>query len=208
MQESPHTTVYAVGLTGGIGSGKTAAGNLFRDLGADIIDADEISRSLTGTGSPLGAEILRYFGEDVADASGGLDRAKLRDRVFHDPGARAWLEALLHPAIRAEIRRRLDRSDAPYAIVVVPLLVESGSYDFLDRILVVDAPEPVQEARVRRRDGSPPDLIRQIIASQASRQQRLDKADDVIDNSGSIDALETRVRQLHKQYLEYAAGRN
>lgn len=205
MQESRLNKNLIIGLTGGIGSGKTTVSNLFKEYGADIIDADEISRSLVSMGSPLLEKILTHFGPDVADASGCLDRQILRDRIFHDPGAKAWLEALLHPAIREEIQCRIRDSDAVYVVVVVPLLVESGSYDFLDRVVVVDAAEAVQIERIQLRDGSTPQLIEKMLAAQTTRQKRLAKADDVIDNNGSMASLENQVRKLHEHYLQLAA---
>ena len=206
MRESRGTSSFTIGLTGGIGSGKTTVSKLFNELGAAIIDADEISRALVSNESPLLEKILGYFGQQVANADGGLDRKALRELVFHDPAARTWLESLLHPAIREEILRQLSASNAPYVIVVVPLLVESGSYDFLDRVLVVDAPESEQLARLRRRDGSSTELAERMLAAQAGRQQRLEKANDVIDNSGSLDALDAQVRELHARYLQLAAN--
>lgn len=204
MQESRLNKNLTIGLTGGIGSGKSTVSKMFQKFGAEIIDADEISRILVSKGSPLLEKILDHFGPDVADASGGLDRQILRDRIFHDPGAKAWLEALMHPAIREEIQRRITESDAAYVVVVVPLLVESGSYEFLDRVIVVDAPEAAQIARIQQRDGSSPELIEKMLAAQSTRQERLDKADDVIDNSGSLDSLESQVRKLHEHYQQLA----
>lgn len=205
MQESRLYT-FNVGLTGGIGSGKTTVSNLFHKLGSPVVDADEISHELVSKGSPLLDTILDHFGFDIQDASGGLNRHALRERVFHDPGARAWLEALLHPAIREEIRCKIAAVPSGYVIVVIPLLAESSSYDFLDRILVVDVPEALQISRTQTRDGSPQSLVEKILASQATRQKRLALADDIIDNSGSLAALEKRVDELHVQYSQMAAS--
>lgn len=205
MPASGHNKRFTVGLTGGAGSGKTTVSNLFRELGVDIVDADEISRALVGEGSPLLARILAHFGTDLADAAGGLNRAALRERIFHDPAAKSWLEALLHPAIREEIQRRIENGTAAYVIVVVPLLVETGAYDFVDRVLVVDIPEAQQIARLCRRDGISPELANKMLAAQATRRERLDRADDVIDNSVTLSDLADRVRELHHTYLLRAA---
>jgi dephospho-CoA kinase len=206
MPATGYNKRFAVGLTGGAGSGKTTVSNLFRQFGVDIVDADEISRDLVGRDSSLLQQILEHFGQDLADAMGGLDRRVLRERIFHDAGAKSWLETILHPAIREEIRRRIETGSAPYVMVVVPLLVESGAYDFVDRVLVVDAPEDAQVARLRQRDGISRELAEQMLAAQASRRQRLDRADDVIDNSKGMSALAGHVRTLHETYLKMAAA--
>ncbi len=205
MPLTGHNKRFAVGLTGGAGSGKTTVSNLFRDLGVDIVDADEISRELVSRGSPLLSQILDHFGQEVTDVTGGLDRRALRVRIFRDAGAKSWLEALLHPAIREETQRRIETGSAPYVIVVVPLLVESGAYEFVNRMLIVDAPEDAQVARLRRRDDISLELAEQMLAAQASRRQRLDRADDVIDNNMSLSTLAARVRKLHETYLQMAA---
>jgi dephospho-CoA kinase len=202
-----HNKRFTVGLTGGAGSGKTTVSNLFRDLGVDIVDADEISRELVSRGSPLLSQILDHFGQEVTDVTGGLDRRALRVRIFRDAGAKSWLEALLHPEIREETQRRIETGSAPYVIVVVPLLVESGAYEFVNRMLIVDAPEDAQVARLRRRDDISLELAEQMLAAQASRRQRLDRADDVIDNNMSLSTLAARVRKLHETYLQMAADR-
>ncbi len=205
MPLTGHNKRFAVGLTGGAGSGKTTVSNLFRDLGVDIVDADEISRELVSRGSPLLSQILDHFGQEVTDVTGGLDRRALRVRIFRDAGAKSWLESLLHPAIREEIQRHIETGSAPYVIVVVPLLVESGAYEFVNRMLIVDAPEDAQVARLRRRDDISLELAKQMLAAQASRRQRLDRADDVIDNNMSLSNLAARVRTLHETYLQMAA---
>jgi len=144
-----HTTL-AIGLTGGIGSGKTAVSNLFQQLGANVIDADEIARALVSKGTPLLEDIRQHFGDDILDPEGNLNRRALRETVFNDTTARQWLESLLHPAVRQTIMEQLQHSTAPYTLVVIPLLVESGSYPFLDRIAVVDIPESLRlSARYR-----------------------------------------------------------
>lgn len=204
--QSPLAVGLTVGLTGGIGSGKTTVSNLFRQLGADIIDADEIARALVSKGSPHLAAIREHFGAGILDTDGNLDRRTLREKVFQDPAARQWLESLLHPAVRQAITEQLQQSTAPYAMVVIPLLVESGSYPFLDRIAVVDIPEAMQIERTVSRDDSSAELVEKILASQASRQQRLAHADDVIDNSGTPEALAQQVNLLHERYLTLAAA--
>lgn len=199
-----HRPPYLVGLTGGIGSGKSTVADLFNALGTDVIDADAISRHVVEPGSPLLTAIGDHFGAAVITATGRLDRAALRDRVFADPGARAWLEDLLHPAIRQEIKTRVNALRGDYAILVVPLLLESGHYDFVDEILVVDVPEAVQVERAMQRDGTTEAQVRAIMATQVSREARLEQADDVLDNTVSLDDLEERVRELHGHYLEAA----
>ena len=196
---------FVVGLTGGIGSGKSAAAAEFERLGATVVDTDAIAHELTQSGAPAIAEIQKLFGPGLLEASGAMDRKKMRDRVFADPAARKKLEGLLHPLIREESSRRIARAQGPYVIHVVPLLVESPDYrSRVDRVLVVDAPEEIQVERVRRRGGLGEDEVRAIVAAQASRAQRLAAADDVIENRGTIDALREQVAALHRKYLEYS----
>ena len=196
---------FVVGLTGGIGSGKSAAAAEFERLGASVVDTDTIAHELTATGGPAISKIRKRFGAEVLDASGALDRKRMRERVFADPAARKALEGLLHPLIREESRRRIERAPGPYVVHVVPLLVESPDYRrHVDRVLVVDAPEELQLERVRRRSGLADDEVRAIVAAQATRAQRLAAADDVIENRGTIDALREQVAALHRKYLEYS----
>jgi dephospho-CoA kinase len=196
---------FVVGLTGGIGSGKSAAAAEFERLGATVVDTDAIAHQLTAAGGPAISKIRKRFGSEVLDASGALDRKRMRDRVFADPAARKALEGLLHPLIREESRRRIERAPGPYVVHVVPLLVESPDYRRrVDRVLVVDAPEELQLERVRRRSGLADDEVRAIVAAQATRAQRLAAADDVIENRGTIDALREQVAALHRKYLEYS----
>jgi dephospho-CoA kinase len=191
-----------VGLTGGIGSGKSAAADEFGKLGATVVDTDAISHQLTGAGGAALPEIEQVFGRGAIGADGALDRGRMRERVFADPAQRRALEGILHPLIREESRRRIAAAAGPYVVHVVPLLVESGEYGRrVDRVLVVDVPEELQVARVRRR-GLADEQIRRIIASQASRAERLAAADDVIDNAGSLEALQAQVRGLHEKYLQ------
>jgi dephospho-CoA kinase len=196
---------FVVGLTGGIGSGKSAAAAEFERLGATVVDTDAIAHELTQAGGPAIAEIRKLFGPELIGASGAMDRKKMRARVFADPAAKKRLEALLHPLIREESSRRIARAQGPYVIHVVPLLIESPDYrSRVDRVLVVDAPEEVQVERVRRRGGLADDEVRAIVAAQATRAQRLAAADDVIENRGTIDALRAQVAALHRRYLEYS----
>jgi dephospho-CoA kinase len=196
-----------VGLTGGIGSGKSAAAEEFARLGATVVDTDAISHELTSAGGAAIAEIMRQFGRAFVDASGAMNRKRMRDLVFADVEEKQRLEALLHPMIRAESARRIAAATAPYVVHVVPLLIESQGYrERVGRVLVVDCPEELQVARVRARSGLPEGEIRRIIASQVQRQKRLAAADDVIDNSGTIAALQQQVRRLHETYLKLAAA--
>ena len=194
-----------VGLTGGIGSGKSAAADAFGKLGATVVDTDAIAHELTGAGGAAIPEIRRLFGKAFIDTSGAMDRQRMRDLVFSDTEEKQRLEGLLHPMIRAESERRISQATGPYAVHVVPLLVESPSHrKRVGRVLVVDCPEALQISRVRQRSGLPEAQVRRIIASQIQREKRLAAADDVIDNSGSIAALQQRVRELHEKYLALA----
>ncbi len=200
-----------VGLTGGIGSGKSAAADEFARLGAAVVDTDAIAHELTASGGAAVPDVARLFGSDYVDASGAMDRKRMRELAFSEAGAKQRLEALLHPMIRAESQRRIAAvfaaRSAPYVVHVVPLLVESADYrDRVGRVLVVDCPEALQVARVRQRSGLAEDEVRRIIASQIQRERRLAAADDVIDNSGSIAAMQQQVRQLHEKYLALAAA--
>jgi dephospho-CoA kinase len=194
-----------VGLTGGIGSGKSAAAEEFARLGAAVVDTDVIAHELTGGGGLAIAGIKKLFGEEAIGPDGAMDRKKMRDRVFADPAAKRELEALLHPLIREESARRIAAAHAPYVVHVVPLLIESPDYRRrVDRVLVVDAPEETQVARVRSRSGLTEDEVRAIMRTQVPRPQRLAAADDVLDNGGSRDALRTQVAALHEKYLQFA----
>lgn len=198
---------YVVGLTGGIGSGKSTVADLFVARGAALVDTDAIAHELTGPHGAAMAAIAEAFGSAVVDARGALDRAAMRRQVFADATARQRLEAILHPLIRAESDRRCQAARAPYVILAVPLLVESGSYrERVQRVLVVDCPEAVQVARVKARNGLGEAEVQAILAAQASRQQRLAVADDVVDNGGDAAALVPQVERLHHQYLAAASG--
>jgi dephospho-CoA kinase len=197
--------LYAVGLTGGIGSGKTTVANLFAQWGAGVVDTDAIAHQLTGAGQPALLEIAAQFGAQFLTSNGALDRGRMRELVFKDPAARRRLEAILHPRIRAEGKHRLAACTAPYAIVVVPLLFETGAWqDLISRKLVVDCEPETQISRVMARSGLTREAVLAIMATQVSRPQRLRLADDVIDNNDGTAALNTQVVALHKQYLAAA----
>ena len=196
---------FVIGLTGGIGSGKSAAADEFARRGAAVVDTDAIARELTAPGGAAMPHVRALFGEAFVAPSGAMDREAMRRRVFADPAARQALEGLLHPMIRAESERRIAAARAPYVVHVVPLLVESPDYrGRVDRVLVVDAPEDLQVQRVGARSGLAPQEVRAIIASQASRQARLAAADDLIDNGGDLDALRAQVAALHAKYVALA----
>jgi dephospho-CoA kinase len=198
-----------VGLTGGIGSGKSAAAAEFGRLGATVVDTDAIAHELTQAGGAAVAQVRRLFGDDFVDATGAMDRAKMRALAFRDSAAKKQLEQLLHPMIRAESERRIAAAGGPYVVHVVPLLVESPGYrQRVARVLVVDCPDDLQVERVRQRSSLAEDEVRRIIASQAKREARLAAADDVIDNSGSLDALHKQVRALHAKYLGLSGARS
>jgi dephospho-CoA kinase len=195
-----------VGLTGGIGSGKSAAAEEFARLGATVVDTDVIAHELTAAGGRAIPELRKIFGNQAIDSSGAMDRARMRERVFADAAAKQALEELLHPMIRDVSRQRIEAARGPYVVYVVPLLVESGDYrGRVNRVLVVDCPEHLQVARVRARSSLPEGQVRAIMATQASRAARLAAADDVIDNSGSLDWLHKQVAVLHEKYLERSA---
>jgi len=196
---------YVVGLTGGIGSGKSAAADEFARLGATVVDTDAIAHELTRAGGAAIAEVRRAFGDRCIAADGAMDREKVRALVFGDPAAKKQLEAILHPLIRAESERRIAAAAGPYVVHVVPLLVESGDFRRrVQRVLVVDCPETIQVERVQSRSKLAAEQVRAIIASQAPRAARLAAADDVIDNSGTIAALRKQVAELHARYLGLA----
>ncbi|MBK9594821.1 MAG: dephospho-CoA kinase [Rhodocyclales bacterium] len=197
---------FIVGLTGGIGSGKSAAATLFEEFGAAVVDTDAIAHELTAPGGTAIAPIRAAFGDEVVAPNGALDRAAMRRKVFTDAQAKGRLEAILHPMIRAEADRRSAAARAPYVVLVVPLLVESGGYrSRVQRIAVVDCPEAVQVARVMSRSGLSAGEARAIMAAQVGREARLAVADDVIDNGGELAALRPQIEALHRRYLEMAA---
>ena len=200
-----------IGLTGGIGSGKSTVADLFAAQGVAVVDTDLIAHDLTG---PMGAampEILAAFGDSVRQPNGGLDRVAMRRQVFADPQVRQQLEGILHPRIRSEAERRCRLATTPYVLLVVPLLIESGAYrDRVRRVLVVDCDEATQVARVVARSGLSPDEVRRIIDTQLARAERLAAADDVIVNMAGVAALEPQVLAMHERYLRlgYDEGDN
>lgn len=196
---------FVVGVTGGIGSGKTAVSDRFAELGIAVVDADVASRVIVEPGRPALAKIAEHFGADILQTDGSLDRAKLRTAVFKDPAERKWLEALTHPLIREEIASGLHNATSPYVLLVSPLLVESGQNQLTQRVLVIDVPEELQLQRTVSRDNNSPDQVKAIMAAQATRQQRLDNADDVIVNDGSLEDLHQQVDTLHQKYLQLSS---
>lgn len=199
----PHTPLV-IGLTGGIGSGKSTAAARFAELGTPVIDTDVIARELVAPGQPALAAIVARFGGDLLDGTGALQRDALRERVFADPAARRDLEALLHPLIRAESLRRITTLPAPYCIWVIPLLVETGARRDVDRVLLIDCPEALQRQRVLDR-GLEPATLEGIMAAQTTREQRRALADDIIVNDGTPEALRRAVDERHAAYLALAA---
>lgn len=195
-----------IGLTGGIGSGKSTVAGLFAQLGVPVVDTDEISHALTASGQPAVDAIVRVFGSEVRDAKGALDRAALRDQIFRDPSKRVALESILHPLIRREVEQRLEMLDAPYVIIVVPLLIESGFADLVNRILVVDSTEEDQIRRVQQRSGLAESEIRRIVAAQLGRSTRRAQAYDVIVNDADLAHLAREVQRLDHAYRQAGAS--
>jgi len=197
--------VFVVGLTGGIACGKSIVATMFVRLGADLVDTDRIAREVVDPGQPALDAIRAAFGPAVFASTGGLDRPALRRLIFADPVKRKVLDDLLHPLIRARTLERLELVTRPYAIVAVPLLVETDFGKFVDRIAVVDCPDSMQIERLIRRDGVPRIEATAAIAAQTDRATRLRAAHDVIDNSGDLEATRRQVAQLHQQYVELAS---
>ena len=198
---------FTVGLTGGIGSGKSVVARLFAARGATIVDTDQIAHGMTGPQGPAMDAIVAEFGAPYADAHGALDRAKMRALVFSDPSAKARLEAILHPRIRDAALAAAAAATGAYVIYDVPLLVESGTWkQRVSRVLVVDCPEAVQVARVMARNGMAESQVLAIMANQATRAQRTAAADDIINNGGELSALEEQVAHFHEMYLAFSAG--
>lgn len=197
---------FIVGLTGGIGSGKSAAADLFGELGAALVDTDRIAHMLTAPDGAAMADIRAAFGAGVVAEDGSLNRPAMRALAFEDPAVRKRLEAILHPMIRSESDRQCRVATAPYVVLVVPLLVESGTYrGRVRRLCVVDCPEEIQVARVMQRSGLEESQVRAIMAAQASRAVRLAAANDVVDNGGPLEDLQEQVAALHQAYLALAA---
>jgi dephospho-CoA kinase len=198
--------MLVIGLTGGIGSGKTTVAKLFAERKIPIIDADVIAHEITKPDSPAFIDIVEHFGKKVVMADGSLDRMKLRSMIFNDPNQRRWLEYLLHPVIRKEMERQIKKLKTPYCIAVIPLLVEVEFYSFIDRILVIDAPESQQIERIMTRDQASKEHIESILKSQATRKARVAKAQDLIMNDGIVENLVPQVEKLHRMYLGLSGG--
>jgi dephospho-CoA kinase len=203
MSDATATTEkFSIGLTGGIGSGKTTVANLFAERGATVIDTDAIARQLTVSGGIAIPSIRAEFGDGFIDASGAMDRSKMREAVFANPSQKERLESILHPLIRQEAERAANLAQTPYVIFVVPLLIESGRWwRRVSRVLVVDCPEELQISRVMERNAMSRDQVLAIMATQASRERRLDAADDIILNDGTSESLLPEVSRLHALYL-------
>ncbi|MBY6212680.1 dephospho-CoA kinase [Microbulbifer agarilyticus] len=200
--------MFIVGLTGGIGSGKSAAAARFRHHGVNVVDADIAARVVVVPGRPALAAIAEHFGADILLENGELDRAALRKHVFDNAEERRWLEQLTHPLIREEILSSLAASSethsAPYAILESPLLIESGQVELVQRVCVVDIPEELQLSRATARDSNSTEQIRKIMAAQLPRTERCAQAHDILDNRGSLEALNAQVDALHAQYVQLA----
>jgi dephospho-CoA kinase len=196
---------FRVALTGGIASGKSTVADLFAALGVPVIDTDVIAREVVEPGQPALAAITAAFGPEVLDAEGRLDRRRMRAQIFADPDARRRLEAILHPAIRAEMERQSRAAGGAYQVLVIPLLAEGGRRDHVDRVLLVDVPEALQVERLMTRDGVSREQAQASLAAQARRTARLALADDVVRNTGHVEDLREQLAALHENYLQLAA---
>ncbi|ASP38948.1 dephospho-CoA kinase [Bacterioplanes sanyensis] len=195
-------STLTIGLTGGIGSGKSAAAAFFKTQGIVVVDADQVAREVVEPGEPAWQAIKKRFGSDALLPDRTLNRAWLRQRVFSDEHERQWLEQQTHPHIRERIVEQLQQASTPYAVLETPLLFESGQYELVDHSLVIDVDEDTQRARASQRDGNSEEQIRRIMAAQLSRQQRCLKADRIVDNSGTLAQLQQQLQQCHQHYLE------
>jgi dephospho-CoA kinase len=200
MSDTKRVTPLLIALTGGIASGKTAVAELFAKLDVPVLDTDQIAREVVAPGAPVLEQLVAEFGPEILDTQGRLDRARMRERVFSDPQQRRKLEAITHPAIRAELARRSAAAGGDYQIHVIPLLVETGRAEAYDRVLVVDCPEEAQIARLMARDGTSREQAAEILSAQVSREERLDAAHDVIENTGTLADLQDFVATLHRNY--------
>ncbi|MBP8228468.1 MAG: dephospho-CoA kinase [Pararheinheimera sp.] len=195
---------YVVGLTGGIGSGKTTVANLFHDLGVQSVDADLVAREVVMPGEPALASIVQHFGADILQHDGQLDRAALRARIFANKAEKQWLNQLLHPLIRQRMLQQLAACTSDYALLIAPLLLENNLQIYADRVLVVDVPEELQLSRTMQRDQVPAEQVQNILNSQISRPERLRLADDVVLNTVPVFALQSQIQQLHSRYQQFA----
>lgn len=193
-----------IGLTGGIGSGKSEVSRRFEQLGITVVDADIVAREVVNIGRVALSEISAHFGQDILNADGRLNRAKLRSRIFENPDEKHWLENLLHPIIRKEIVTQLAQSKTPYTILSSPLLLETKQDELVNRVLVIDATENMQIERASARDKNNKEQIKKIMAAQINRIERCQKADDIIENHGDLDELDLAVKKLHAFYLQLA----
>ena len=194
--------MLVIGLTGSIGSGKSTVAHLFAARGVPVIDADVVAREVTAPNLPAYKAIVARFGNDILKANGTIDRSSLREIIFNKPEERRWLEALLHPIILNHMEDEMEKLDAPYCIAVIPLLLESDAATFIDRILVVDMSEETQLTRAALRDNRTTDQIKIIMDTQLPRKDKLAKADDIINNAGTPEALAKQVEKLHQMYLK------
>jgi dephospho-CoA kinase len=195
---------FIIGLTGGIGSGKTTAANIFASYGINVIDADQVARELVAPDQPAYHAIVEKLGSDILKTDHTLNRAKLRDLTFNDPALKKWLEALLHPEVRKIMQEKALQASSPYCILMIPLLLETAHYPIINRVLVIDADEERQLIRVKNRDNMTDEQVKRIIASQIPRAERLRKADDIIHNSGDLQQLSDAVEMMHQKYLHIA----
>ena len=191
-----------IGLTGGIGSGKSVASDKFKSLGITIVDADVASRTVVEPGKPALKEIEDHFGSGIITAEGKLDRNNLREIIATDPEERKWLESVTHPKIGEQITKEISESTSVYTLFVAPLLLETNSQEMCSRVVVVDVPKDVQIQRTAKRDKVSPNQVEQMVAAQMKREKRLEKADDVLLNNGTIEDLEKQVEELHKKYIQ------
>ena len=199
--------MFVVGLTGGIGSGKSTVAEMFTALEIDLVDADVAAREVVAPGTPALAEIVEHFGPDILMADGSLDRRELRRVIFHQEQEKHWLETLLHPLIRRWLTQQISDRRSAYCLLISPLLLETGQAEMVDRILVVDVSVETQIARTLARDGGEESTVRAIIAAQIGRNQRLEHGDDIIDNDLPLQTLRQRVETLHQQYLAMAKAK-
>lgn len=207
MSKSESTPKLIIGLTGGIGSGKSEVGRRFQELGVTLVDADQLAHQVVEPGEPALKRIAEHFGSEILTEEGRLNRPKLRALIFENPDEKRWLEELLHPLVNQEIRTQLKDTTTPYAILMSPLLLETHQDRMVDRVLVVDTPESEQLNRATRRDQSNREQIEAIIRTQISRKERLERADDCIRNHGDLGELDDQVEKLHKFYLELVRHR-
>lgn len=196
-----------VGLTGGIGSGKTTVSDYFRALYVPVIDADEIAREITQPNTPAYQHIIKHFGEDILNEDRALNRRQLREIIFSNAAEKSWLEALLHPLIRQEMQKQIQHITSPYCICVIPLLAESTGIEFLDRILVIESSEALQIERTQQRDNSTAQAVENILKTQARASVRRQMAHDIIINDKDLDDLREKVHHLHEKYLKISHGR-